>query len=333
MASGRVQVLLVHGVDPVFALPPAQGFVEALANVPFVVSFSSRVDETAAQSDLILPDHDTLEGWGYYAPALTDRTVVSSIQPIMQPLYDTRATADVLLALTRRLGGQVGGALPWPNELDFVEETVTALNDGSTSDGAFWAEWRRRGGSWSETEEMGAPSAGAGLGRTPSVTIPEAEDEMAMYPYHLHPYPSIALYDGRGANKSWLQETPDPMTTVSWQTWIEIHPHTAEELGVKDDDVVRLISPVGEIEAIVYTYPGIGEHVVGIPIGRGHNQYGRFAAGKGSNPIKLLVPEIDVETGALAWGATRVRIEPTEQEKALARLESPEGVEFMLKGH
>jgi len=143
MSAGRVQILLIHGGDPVFALPPAQGFADALANVPFVVSFNSAVDETAAQSDLILPDHTTMEGWGYYTPALTDRMVVSSQQPIMRPLYDTRATVDVLLAVARELGGQVAQALPWPNELDFVQETVLSLNDGSSSDEAFWSEWRR----------------------------------------------------------------------------------------------------------------------------------------------------------------------------------------------
>ncbi len=56
------------------------------------------------------------------------------------------------------------------------------------------------------------------------------------------------------------------------------------------NDVVRVISPAGEVEAIVYVYPGIGEDVVAMPIGRGHTHYGRFAAGKGSNPIAGIGP-------------------------------------------
>jgi anaerobic selenocysteine-containing dehydrogenase len=333
MAAGRVQVLLVHGVNPVFELPAAQGFAEALAGVPFVVSFSSTVDETAAQADLILPDHTSLEGWGYYAPALADRTVVSSQQPIMRPLHDTRATVDVLLAVARELGGQVAQALPWPNEVEFVQQTLETLNDGSTPPEVFWAEWRRRGGHWSEAEEMGSPAAGGGFDGPLSLEEPGSDADAGQYPYHLYPYLSIALFDGRGANKSWLQETPDPMTTVAWQTWIEIHPNTAKALGVQADDIVRVISPVGEVEAIVYVYPGIGEEVVAMPIGRGHEDYGRFAMDRGTNPIRLLIPEADQDTGALAWQATRVRIEPTGQQKTLARLESPAGVEYMLEGH
>jgi hypothetical protein len=73
--------------------------------------------------------------------------------------------------------------------------------------------------------------------------------------------------------------------------------------------------------------------VAAMPIGRGHEDYGRFAMDRGTNPIRLLVPEADPDTGALAWQGTRVRIEPTGQQKTLARLESPAGVEYMLEGH
>jgi len=350
MAAGRVQVLLVHGVNPVFELPAASGFREALTNVPFVVSFSPAVDDTAARADLILPDHTNLEGWGYHVPALADGgdcLVVGSQQPVMRPLYDTRASADVLLALARELGGEVAQSLPWNNEVDFLREMVDALREGAAPAEAFWAEWRRQGGHWPQDEALrdcrlgaAAGTGAGGLDQAPSLSqsawaglqAGQAGEE-GDYPYRLHLYPSVTLFDGRGANKSWLQEAPDPMTTVAWQTWIEVHPHAAEALGVEDGDVVRVISPVGEIEAIVYVYPGLAEEVVAMPLGRGHEHYGRFAKGQGSNPMRLVEPAADEQTGALAWGTTRVRIEPTGREQALARLESAAGVEYVQEGH
>jgi anaerobic selenocysteine-containing dehydrogenase len=333
MSAGRVQVLMVHSANPVFELPPAAGFHEALANVPVVISFSPTVDETAAQANLILPDHTNMEGWGYHVPALADRRLVTSQQPVMRPLYDTRASVDVLLALAQALGGAVSEALPWPNEVDFLRETVNQLNHGSVSPEVFWAQWRRRGGQWASEPEMVSPSVTGGFDAPLAVTAPDARAEDADHPFHLYLYPSISLYDGRGANKAWLQETPDPMTTVSWQTWIEVHPHTAEELGLESNDIVRVISPEGEVRAIVYVYPAIEEGVVAMPVGQGHENYGRFAQNRGSNPVRLLVRAVEEETGALAWEATRVRIEPTGEKKQLARLESPAGVEFMLEGH
>src|SRR5574341_288923 len=159
MKAGEVDLLLIHSANPVFELPAATGFAEAIARVPFVVSFSPFVDETAVRSDLILPDHTYLESWGYQAPAPgTDRPVVSSQQPIVRPLYDTRATADVLLALAARLGDKVAVALRWPDEVAMLQEIASDLHGSSLgaydaeTPAGFWMLWRRYGGWWSEKE-------------------------------------------------------------------------------------------------------------------------------------------------------------------------------------
>ncbi len=333
MKAGQVKVMLLHSANPVFELPAAAGFVDALANVDLVVSFGSTVDETALQADLILPDHAGLESWGYHVPPLTDRTLVSGQQPVMRPLYDTRATVDVLLALAQELGGDVSQALPWPNEVDMLREVTGAWRDEQTSEDAFWTRWRRRGGWWADGEEKAVPELVMALDESLSPARPSFEGDFDNYPFALHLYPSISLFDGRGANKPWLQETPDPMTTVTWQTWVEIHPETAHQLDVKEEDVVRVISRAGEVEAIVYLYPGIEKGVVALPLGQGHEGYGRYAQGRGSNPIDLVVPSTDETSGALAWGSTRVRIEKTGRHHSLARLEDPEGMAFLSGEH
>ena len=332
MIAGRIKVLLVHGANPAFDLPPDSRFREALDGVPLVVSFSSDVDETAAQSDLVLPDHTNLEGWGYHV-ASGDRRIVSGQQPVMRPLYDTRSTVDVLLALGHRYGGRFAELLPWRNEVEFLRDAVSALRPEGTPANAFWSIWRQRGGWWAEEAEWEAPSMDTASPATWAPAFPTFEADPAEYPLHILVYPSVTLHDGRGANKAWLQETPDPMTTVSWQTWVEVHPTTARALGVRDDDIVRVISSAGEIEAIVYLYPGIAEDVVAIPAGQGHENYGRFAIGRGGNPVKLLLPPSVGEVDNLAVSATRVRIATTGRSRKLARLESGEGVEYLRAKH
>jgi anaerobic selenocysteine-containing dehydrogenase len=332
MKAGEIDLLLVHGANPLFELPAATGFAEAIQRVPFVVSFSPFVDETAVWSDLILPDHTYLESWGYQVPAPgADRPIVSGQQPVVQPLYDTRATADVLLELAARLGGQVAEALPWGDEVAFLQETAGELHgsslgafDAKTSAG-FWAVWRQRGGWWSEREIPREPELTDIVEQPLTVVEPGFQVESEAYPFHLYPYPLMTLSDGRGANLPWLQETADPMTTARWNTWVELNPETAQLLSVTDNDVVRVISPHGELEAPVVVYPGIRPDVVGIPVGQGHFDYGRFAARRGSNPLALVSPITDPDSGALAWGATRVRVEPTRRKKQLARLENLDG--------
>src|SRR2546430_12241790 len=93
MSAGKVALLLVHGANPAHSLPAA--FSQALGRVAYKVSFSSYLDETAAASDLILPDLHALEQWNDSRP----RAGVHALQqPVMQPVFpNTRHTADVLL--------------------------------------------------------------------------------------------------------------------------------------------------------------------------------------------------------------------------------------------
>jgi anaerobic selenocysteine-containing dehydrogenase len=332
MKSGKVGLLFIHGANPVFELPAAAGFAEAIRNVPYVVSFSPFVDETAVWADLILPDHTYLEGWGYQIPAPgADRPVVSSQQPVVQPLYDTRSTGDVILALAAKLGGSITEALPWADEVLYLEDVSGGLFGSSLSAfspksaGAFWATWRQNGGWWSEQELRQEPEP-IGFPKNPlPATLPIFEGDQDEFPLHLYPYAGLGLSDGRGANLPWLQEMPDPMTTARWETWVEINPQTAQELGIEDNDIIRIISPYGEIEAVVVIFPGIRPDVVAMPVGQGHTEYGRYAKGRGSNPIDLLAPVSDQETGSLAWGATRVQVIPTGRKHTIARLESLDG--------
>ncbi len=333
MQAGEIDMLLIHGSNPVFELPAASGFSEALAKVPFVVSFSPFINETTVQSDLILPDHTYLESWGYQVVSPgADRPIVSGQQPVVRPLYDTRSTASILLALAAEMGGEMVEALPWADEILFLEDSTGSLFGSSLSaygartPGEFWATWQQFGGWWSERELYEEPVA-VGFEEQHPLPVVGArfEGDPVTYPYHLHPYPTVGLGDGRSAHLPWLQELPETMSTARWQTWVELNPQTARHLRVENNDIVKVISPHGEIEAVVVIFPGIRPDMVGIPVGRGHSDYGRYAAGRGSNPIDLLAPVTDPDTGALAWGATRVRIEPTGEKYALARLESLDG--------
>jgi hypothetical protein len=119
------------------------------------------------------------------------------------------------------------------------------------------------------------------------------------------------MHDGRGANLPWLQELPDPLTSVVYGSWVELNPATAKQLGVSDGDIVDVESVHGRIAAPVCVYHAIRPDVVAMPIGQGHHQYGRYARDRGVSPIRILAPEIEPSTGALASSATRVKLTRT----------------------
>ncbi len=68
MKSGKVEILIVHNVNPVFTLPGELKVAEALEKVPFILSLSAFLDETSEKAHLVLPESTNFESWGDYSP-------------------------------------------------------------------------------------------------------------------------------------------------------------------------------------------------------------------------------------------------------------------------
>ncbi|MFN3741933.1 MAG: molybdopterin-dependent oxidoreductase [Anaerolineales bacterium] len=328
MKRGDVQVLFVHGTNPVFELPAALGFEEALKSVPLVISFATFPDETALEADYVFPDHHALESWGYQRLATgSPSSALSGAQPVVVPFYNTQATADVLLAAVTQMGGALAQALPYPDEVAYLQARLQPFveqRDGFFSApeiNTFFAYFQQYGGWWKTTEELSKPALDNALNRTLQVKPAEFAGKGE---FHLFPFVSPILGEA-GANKPWLQEVPDPTTTVMWGSWVEINPKTADELGLEDDDVVRVLSEHGSLEVPVYRYPAIRPDVIAIVFGQGHTAYGRYAQGRGVNPNQILAPWANA-AGDLAFAATRVRLEKTGRKQTISRLESRIGV-------
>jgi anaerobic selenocysteine-containing dehydrogenase len=216
-----------------------------------------------------------LESWGYQrvVTGVTD-AVLSGAQPVVSPMYDTRATADVLIAAAQAAGGAFTSAMPFGDEVAFLQSKFAALVDQAGGSfeapeiNSFSAYFQQHGGWWTKG---GAPAASAAsaLSKTVNAATPEYAGEGE---FIFLPFVSPTLGEA-GANKPWLQELPDPTTTVMWNTWVEINPETAHELHVENDDVVKIISEAGEVEAAVYVYPAIHPGVIAMPFGQGHSVY------------------------------------------------------------
>ncbi len=143
----------------------------------------------------------------------------------------------------------------------------------------------------------------------------------AIFSFYFLPYVSQSFGDGSLAHLPWLQELPDVLTSAMWSSWVEINPQTGERLGIKQGDLVEIASPQGSVHAAAVLSPGIAPDMVAMPVGQGHENFGRFASGRGANPLSILEPHGVVDTGALAWAATRVK---------LARAGGPEQAKLVL---
>ncbi|MGH7638977.1 MAG: 4Fe-4S dicluster domain-containing protein [Gemmatimonadaceae bacterium] len=289
MRTGQVGIAFVRGSNPAYALPRSVNFADAFGRVAFKVSFSMFPDETTELCDLVIPDLHSLESWGDAEPV---RGTIAMQQPAMDPVFSgTRSTADVLLTIAKR---DVGMAPRYPQ-----------------NDYGAWMRARLPGGSDPQTLSA-ALARGITNGSLPSRTVVAATVPAVPIPqtqstgdFFLLTYPSPVLGDGRGANKPWLQELPDPVTKMLWSSWVEMHPETAARLGVERGDIVEVRTGTGVIRAPAHVYLGIRPDTIAVPLGQGHRSasgagwydgrdtsiqwgYGRYARGMGANARDLL---------------------------------------------
>ncbi|MCH7645275.1 MAG: molybdopterin-dependent oxidoreductase [Myxococcales bacterium] len=310
MKAGSISVLLIHDSNPMYSMPADSGFAAALEKVDVVISTASGPDETSERADLILPDHTPMESWGDHVSRPGVRSIV---QPTIRPLHDTRAFGDTLIETAKAMGEATAAQLPSGSFRKVLEEA------------------------WSDTDFRAALAAGgvfddeaAGGEVTLALDIsnlsfkePRFEGEGS---FLLLPVPSPLLSDGRGANLPWLQETPDPVMKVTWQSWAEISHASAKTLGVEYGDVLSVRTSAGEVELPVVPRGGIRDDVIAISIGQGHNvgfyasrtEDGKPGGTRGVNLLSIL-PALTDETGGRAWLTARADVRGTGAHRRIAK--------------
>ena len=336
--SGETRLLMLHNADPVHGTPDSLRLYDAITQADdlFVVSFSPFFDDTSGLADLVLPDRVYLEDWGDDIPEPgPGYQVVGFQQPVVNPLYDLdpRSFPDILLTMGLELGRE--SLLPWPDYgamLRDASDELFEMGRGSVTAAdaeEFWTVLLQRGGWWDEAATGPSPaSPQAGLLRRIAEAAANPEYSgvgEGAGNYYLVPFSHNTLQDGVHAHLPWLQAAPDPLSTVTWQTWVEMHDVTAAALGVREGDIVRIESSRESIRAVVYPTPAVPPDVISMPFGGGRRQGSPYATDRpgieSSNVMDVLEPVRVTGTGSLAWAATRVRVTSTGESVNISKLE------------
>ena len=336
--SGETRLLMLHNADPVHGTPDSLRLYDAITQADdlFVVSFSPFFDDTSGLADLVLPDRVYLEDWGDDIPEPgPGYQVVGFQQPVVNPMYDLdpRSFPDILLTMGLELGRE--SLLPWPDYgamLRDASDELFEMGRGSVTAAdaeEFWTVLLQRGGWWDEAATGPSPaSPQAGLLRRIAEAAANPEYSgvgEGAGNYYLVPFSHNTLQDGVHAHLPWLQAAPDPLSTVTWQTWVEMHDVTAAALGVREGDIVRIESSRESIRAVVYPTPAVPPDVISMPFGGGRRQGSPYATDRpgieSSNVMDVLEPVRVTGTGSLAWAATRVRVTSTGESVNISKLE------------
>ncbi len=319
VASGKVAALFMDGVNPAYDLPDGAAFPAYLKNVPLVVSFAGRMDETAALAHYVCPDHHPLESW---SDAEAVSGTVSMSQPAVRPLGNTR---PVLESLT----GWAGVRKPVYEILrEHWREQIFPRQKREASFEAFWERSVHDGFAAVEPHRF-SPKPAHFPRRLQAVRAAAELDT-----YELVLYPKPGMLDGRHAYNPWLQELPDPITKITWDNYACLAPATAARLGLSEGDVVSVEVNGRKLEFPAVLQPGQHDKVVAIALGYGRKESQRFATigpewisarpsvGEDGLVGRNAAPFLTLEGGALRYSRAGARIKAAGRKYGLAATQS-----------
>ncbi len=299
MAAGKVDTLLILGVNPVFTAPVNLDFTAALKKVACSVYWGQYTDETARIATWHIPATHEYESWG---DARAFDGTISLQQPQTQPLYNGHSMAQLLAVMQGNIAPDDYASLRehWQNE---------AQHRGIGAFESFWRDTLRNG--------LAAESAAASVEAQPRSDLladlpgppPPGSDSLAVL-FRADP----VLWDGRFAENPWLLELPRPFTRLTWDNAALIAPATADRLGVKSQDVVAVTVENRTLEIPVFVLPGQAANCITLPLGFGRRAGGELAIGQGVDPYPL-------RSGTHLWLASNASVARTERRYRLATIQ------------
>lgn len=275
-------VLFIHKTNPVYSRPGSEKLIKKAG---LVVYLGTMLDETAAIADWFLPVNDELESWGDYEPWTG---MHSLIQATLQPLGDTGDAGDALIKLAasaEKVLRRSPEGPPPETAYDWLRERWSARFPQ-----ADWTESLRRGGYWTAVGTAGRKAREV-KAAVQALRVSAPGQDLRQDEARLWLWASVMLFDGRTANRGWIQEAPEPVSTIMWGSWIDIHPDKAGPLGIQEGDVIELAAGGSSVQAPARVTVQIAREAVGLCFGQGHDALGSTASGIGTNAFRLVRPE------------------------------------------
>lgn len=264
--AGTVNTLVILGGNPVYNTPADLKLnKQRLEKVPLRIHLSEHVDETSEICHWHVSAKHYLESWS--DTRAYDGTA-SIIQPLVQPLYDSRNAHEVVQLFFRENYDR--------KDYDIVKEYWQGQNISATAPAAPATAARQNPAEPARTPETAeavrsdsAPAAtpSASSAGPASAAAPKTFEDNWRKAVHDGFIPNTAfpartlsanaaflgqqqtipsgtgqmeitilpdptIYDGRFSNNGWLQELPNPITKITWDNVALVSPATAAKLNL-----------------------------------------------------------------------------------------------------
>lgn len=294
-----VEALFVYNANPCYSLHHPKSVKQAIDKIPFVVSFSSFLDETAKEADIILPSHIFLERLeDVPSCAGLAKSVIGLTKPIISPVFNTKHAGDAVILIAKALGGSVAQSFEWEAYDECLESVVGGIWDVLSENGyAIISE--------------GTPSGSVTVNVSFLADNPETVQAQGDYELTLIPIDNMRLINSGMVASPFAIKTVSDKVLMGTNSVVEINPLTAK--GLKDGGYVTLTTPMGKVRVMINLNEGIMPGVIGMVEGLGHtlnvkHMSNKYVSNKGINVNELIGPVIESGSGLDAAFGIKVNI-------------------------
>jgi predicted molibdopterin-dependent oxidoreductase YjgC len=213
--EGKTKALYIIGSDPVSSIAYTQNIKESLGKAEFIVLQDIFFNETARFADVVLPAASFAEKDGTFTN--TERRI-QKIYKAIEPVGNSRPDWEIICGLARRLGSS-GFDFKNPDEIMSEISSVTPICEDISHNNLKEGRFRF-----------------TPLQYRPPAEVPDIE------------YPLILTTERDIYSGGLLSRKVEGLNVLRSERLIYVNPKDAADFGVKDDEIVEVISRWGEIK-------------------------------------------------------------------------------------
>lgn len=275
MKSGSVGVVIHFDTNPVYHFPGKLDYVSALANVKTTISLSENINETSEKCLYTLPINHTLESWNDFQ---VRSDVYSTQQPVISPLFDSRQKEAIVFNWinNKDYSDDIYHKYLMNNFRELVYSNFNTIVDFNT----FWFTTLHDGVIAIKNDSL---KLAFKISAFESIKESKVSESIAVQLQK-----NYFIGDGRFTNNGWLQETPHPVSKVTWDNYAALSPATAEKLSVENNDVIKIEINNSQLAIAAFVQPGMADDLITIELGYGRTVAGEAGSNVGFNANNLL---------------------------------------------
>jgi formate dehydrogenase alpha subunit len=247
-AGGAIKALYIVGENPAVSDADATHIRQEMAKLDFLVVQDIFLSETAQMADVILPGASFAEKDGTFTN--TER-LVQRVREALPPIADSRADWRIVASIARRVQHRLGlldGGFDFVSPGQIMDEIASltpsygGISYSRLASGPL--QWPCPTADYPGTQRLHVGRFTRGRGRfTPTIYRLPAEVPDAEYPFILNT--GRLLYHFHTGT---LTRRVEGLDHIAPEAKVEINPNDAQELGISDGEIAKVVSRRGEVQ-------------------------------------------------------------------------------------